>query len=795
MPTIRTRLVRQCAVLSFSIAALAGCGGGGGGGVSGAAVAPVSAPTPTPTPAPAPAPAPNFPVLVTSAAFSLPAIADPVERMAPAGHQLGRVLLPSGAAGPAGLTVEWLDASAPAAPRVLASARTDASGAFDIAGASSVAPADQWLRVTLPDGTVLRGFASGWTELSLGTEVALGEIARLRTAGALAARPLPMAELAIGQQSLSLLGQAQFAGQDTAAAIKSMTAFVTRFQPWNQFLERLSSATPDAGPGDVAAFLPFERVDATVPATLNADGVTSTPQVGVGCFVGTTPKWRECYVSVPSNADLSEQLSVRPGGIFLHNMGGTDGLDKLLYQIGDLPLLEFAPAVGTRVIYNNPQLVQDGDAAIHAAIKVTRRTYPVAPVTALGGTVAAIEVVLDYEVAILNTTTRQQADLLVRERRWFSPLGGRVRIASEGLARAGSTIVPGATTLTLNGAGFTVPTAFPLAGTVDAVTLPLAHRHAVASAARNRVYVATETNGGQILELDASTLATVRTVGTAGVPVRLAVSSDGARVYAALAGAVVVELRGADLSEVRRFTTAIASDPYSNAPFDRIADLAVDPFDAARVLAVLKSTRSTASGPAQLFSNGVLQASVSDSYYPDQVGWSSVRDEFFTGSFGSPQSLFRFRAGATSASELKSLLRVNEVGVTEAGGDILTASGTIIDAPSLTPRRSLALPGYSLVNCVRLDARSDVCEVAGFSTTVDNPIMRFDHASGAILGTFRPATSAALAACPVNPATQIWTASGKARLLPMADGRLLVSNGDGDQRCGLQLWTLHGYQN
>jgi hypothetical protein len=779
------RTVRQVAFLMFATVALAGCGGGGGGG----GAAPVGTPVPPPVATPA------FPVLQTSSSFSLTPIADPAERTAQAGHQLGRVLLPNGTTAPAGLKVEWLDASLPASPRVIASAVTDANGAFDIAGTSNVAAADQWLRVTLADGVAVRGFASGWTELSFGTEVAVSEIARLRAAGALATRPLPMDELAIGQQSLSLLGQARYAGQGTTGAITSLTALLAQFVPWNQYLDRLSSATPAAGAGDVAAFLPFTATDQPRPATLIDNGVSTDLTVSLHCTVDAVPNWRECGVGAANQNDIAEQLSVRPGGIFLHNIGGPDGIDQLLNQIGDLPILEFAPVIGTRVIYNNPQIVQASDAAIHAAIKVTRRTYPVAPVAVKGGSVAAIEVVFDYEVAILNTTTKQQVDLLVRERRWFSPLVGRVRIASEGMARSGSSVTPASMSLTFDTRSFTAPTTLPLAGVMDAAAVPLTHKYVAVSAATNRLYVSTDSNGGQILELDASTLATLRTVGTAGAARRVAVSSDGTRIYAALPGATILELRNTDLGEVRRFNAAITFPNSFDAPLDKIGALAVDPFNAERVLLTLQATLTSATGPVQLYDAGTLQSSIAANKYLDAIGWTAAPGEFLAAYTGSPQSVFRFQASPGVPTELASLLGVPEVSVTESYGDILTSRGTAIDARSLTQHGTLALPGYTLRSCVRLDARSDLCEVEGIAVNgVDAPYIRFDHASGAYLGIYRPAAQAALAGCPVNPTTQIWTAAGRAVLQPLPDGRIIVSNGDADQRCGLQVWSLHGYQ-
>jgi len=777
------RTVRQLAALMFATVALAGCGGGGGGS------APAGAPVPPPVATPA------FPVLQTSSSFSLAPIADPAGRTALAGHQLGRVLLPNGTTASAGLKVEWLDASLPASPRVIAAATTDANGAFDIAGASSVAAADQWLRVTLADGAVLRAFASGWTELSFGTEVAVSEIARLRAAGALTARPLPMDELATAQQSLSLLGQARYAGEGTAAAVSSLTALLAQFAPWNQYLDRLSSATPAAGAGDVAAFLPFTEMDQARPATLVDNGVSSDLTVSFHCTLDAIPNWRECGVGAANHNDIAEQLSVRPGGIFLHNIGGPDGIDQLLNQIGDLPVLEFAPVIGTRVIYNNPQIVQASDAAIHAAIKVTRRTYPVAPVAVKGGSVAAIEVVFDYEVALLNTTTKQQVDLLVRERRWFSPLVGRVRIASEGLVRSGSTISPASMSLTFDPRTFTAPTALPLAGVMDATAIALTHKHVAVSPSTNRLYVSTDNNGGQILELDAATLVTLRTVGTAGAARRLAVSSDGSRIYAALPGATIIELRNADLGEVRRFNAAITFPNSFDAPLDKVNELAVDPFNAERVLLTLHASLTTASGPVQLFNAGALQSSIGSNKLLDTIGWSATPDEFLAAYTGSPQSVFRFRASPGVPTELASLLGVPEVGVMESNGDILTARGTAIDARSLKQHGTLALPGYTLRACVRLDARSDLCEVEAVAVNgVDAPYVRFDHASGAYLGVYRPAAQAALAGCPINPTTQIWTAAGRAILQPLPDGRIIVSNGDADQRCGLQVWTLRGYQ-
>lgn len=785
--TRAVRRWRHLAALAAVTMLLAACGGGGGAG-----------------PAPASAPASEFPTLPASS-FSLSAIAEPADRTPVAGRQQGRVLLADGAAAPAGLTVEWLDASGGAAPRVLASATTGAGGTFDMRGASAVASADQWLRVVLPDGTPLRAYASGWTEMSVGTEVALREIDRLRGNGAFDARALPMAELAAGQQSLGLLWQARFTAPAAADANQALSAFVGLAQPWNQYLTSLANATPPAGSGDIAMLLAPDVFDATVAATVsNQDGVRDTT-VALRGIVSPQPAVR-AFSMLFANENTPIRFVIQPQGIFLQARGGTGAEEKLMEQLGDLPLLEFAPAIGTRVIYDNPQMVATGFPTLHAAMKVTRRTYPAAPVRILGGaTVMAIEVVLDYEISVVHTDTQVKGDAVGRERRWFSPLAGVVRAATEARARGDLSVSAAWATVELGAVTFASPTMLPPDGAIDTRALPLAHRDAVHAAALNRIFVATDDNGGTILELDAATLATLRSVATAGLPSRLALSADGSRLYAGLDGGAVIELRTADLGTVHRFTLGAAE--FGQGAYDLVRDLAVDPFDAERVLVLAGHSpfHNGGNGPVMMFSAGKLAWRDAprytawnygwDSYSPGTLAWSPVRDEFLVSAIYLPTSLYRFRAGATAVSELAALVYVDPTGVREVGGELLTPKGKILDARTLATLRELKLDRFPVSNCSRLDARSDWCllnEMAPTSAT--GTYARLDNASGALLATYRLPAPPALAPCQDNPVPRPASAAGSARLTPMGNGRLLVSNGASQTRCGLQIWSLRGYQ-
>jgi hypothetical protein len=370
------------------------------------------------------------------------------------------------------------------------------------------------------------------------------------------------------------------------------------------------------------------------------------------------------------------------------------------------------------------------------------------------------------------------------------------------MGRVGAKVDQDSFALTMTDGGFSAPTAIPAAGVIDAVVAPLMQRDVVYSAALNRVLLVTDSNGGQLQVLDPATLAVLRTVPLPGVPERLAVSVDGSRVYVGKQGGSVTELRGGDFSTVREFT--VAAQP-GQAGTSVVAMLAVDPFDPLRVLMLASS--SAGSGTAVLlYRNGVLVPAVGPGpnsfdnagwgfYYLSTVAWSSVPDEFFGASLGSPQSLYRFRVGAGAGTLTASIERVDDVGVLENGSELISPKGKIFDARSLARLRTLALADVQIGGCMRLDAVSNICELPEtWSDTLLPLMVRFDNASGAVLGTYRPTGAPLLSQCPVSPSAQVSTSAGR-KLTAMGDGRILMANGAtaGPVRCGVQVWTLRGY--
>lgn len=780
-----------------TILAVTACGGGGGGNDGGDGQA-------------TPAPSEDFPVLQTSATFRLPDLPAPPDRTPVAGKYMGRVLLASGATARAGLRVDLLDATYPTTPRLMASGTTGENGDFVIAGTNDIAPVDQWLQVMLDNGAVLRAYPTGWTEITAGTEVAVAQISRLHQAGGLSGRPLLVSELALAQESVSLLWQARYVGSgySTTDVIADLHAFLSLHDPWNLLLQDLGLATKRGVVADVSELLPHSGETVISPSTLLESDVPYPVAVAVHttCLLGSYPLSSACMLSTNGRADLSEQLLVRHTGILLNPMASSaNGVDQIMAQVGPLPLLEFAPSIGTRVIYDNQRFVLQADPTIHAAIKITRRTYPAETMQALGRSIQAIQVVFDYEISLLNISTRQQADLLVRERRWFSPGGGRIRIESTGVARAGGQQVTSSVSLTANSVSgvFSSRKELPAAGKIDVRSAALPHRHAVYWEPLNRIYVASPgaAGGGQILELDATTLAILRTVATPGVPARLAVSRDSGRLYVGQDGGSVVEFVIPTLGIARQFGLVPTPDGQA---YDRVYDLAVDPHDPSRVLLLAgQSTIFGASGAVLIYQNGTLllrdapRYSARDygwGYYsPNAVAWSSVQNEFLTGSLGSPQNLYRFRAGADASTEVAALTRVDHIGMRDVGGEIVTSSGMLIAAGTLTPLRTFAFGSYRLRNCLRLDATSYLCEMEG-STTMTAPTMyvRLDANTGAYLGSYRPAIDNVMSACADGTSMEPSVGLGDARLTPLGDGRILVSTGSGDVRCSVQVWTLHG---
>jgi hypothetical protein len=282
-----------------------------------------------------------------------------------------------------------------------------------------------------------------------------------------------------------------------------------------------------------------------------------------------------------------------------------DLLSEILGEVGPLPLLEFPPAVGTRVLYDNPQFVLQIDSGIHASMRITRRTYPAEAVAALGGAPQGVRVVIDHEAAVLNLRTGEQVDLLMREQRWFAPGAGRVKAEAQTLSRRGTQVATESLSLTadgVSGVAFLAPTV-PFAGLADAQAIGLRHHHAVHAAAIGRVYAASPEQGGAIVELDAATLSPLRTLAVGTVPRRLAVAPDGQRLFAGLDDGSVAEWRLADGALMSR--TAPMLDPEGMA-LDRVLDLAIDPFDPRRVLALVGASASSGREAVVLLKDGQL---------------------------------------------------------------------------------------------------------------------------------------------------------------------------------------------
>jgi len=785
--------VTRCLIGVLGLSALlTGCGGGGGGSDGGGAA---GTPVPVPTKL-------EFPSMLTDSSFSLPALPAPPDRQVPANVQRGQVLSAPGMPVAAGLSVELLDATEPDMPRVLAFAKTMADGLFELqATAAGVAPADLSLRVTLGDGSTLRAWASGWTEISPGTEVAVREVARLRRAGAFATRALTAAELSAAQQSLSLLWLGRPAAVSPTAGVLALQRFVLNHASWNDLLNRMAADTPLKGSGDVAGLIPVGSV--TWNTDVVNDGQSSTATFLAGCSVNGEP--RNCSITASNQQELTDRFDVHATGVRLLPDGVTsDSLSALLTELGPLPLIEFPYVVGSRVLVDAPRFKLALDGNVRASVKITRRTYPVEAVQALGGRVPAVRVVLDYEIAILNFTTQKQVDVLAREQRWFSPQGGRVRMESTGIARAEGQLTPANLSVVANnvtGDFFASPT-LPYAGVARVQALGLRYRHAVYAPRLNRVFVSMAGNAGQLLELDADTLTTLRSVALPAVAGRLAVSIDGSRVYAGLDGGQVIELDTTTLTQQRQF--ALPADPYGRA-YDRIYDLAVDPFDASRVLLLAgQSGVFGNSGAVLLYRSGLLVQRDAPRYSADDYGWgyyspgalawTSRPDEFMAVSFSTPSSLYRLRTGLDAASEVASLERVDDVGWLEVGGEILSPQGRVIDSHTLAPLRRLRLADYALKDCQRQTAQNVLCQPkTGFSMTPPY-LALLDAATGDFKGAYVPRVGEVSNGCTGLGIREGSLGLDGAYLQPM-DGRrsLVFALGTGNRDyCSLQVWTLTG---
>lgn len=733
-------------------------------------------------------------------AFSLPVIETPLAHAPTFGTQKGRVFLDTATDGPFGLRVDLIDASAPSGPRVMASAVTSADGSFSInANFDSVAPVDQWLQITTGDKTVLRAFASGWTELTPGTEVAVREIVRLRKAGAFTRHPLTVSELSMAQETLSFIWQAKFSSYSINAALDVLVMHL-RFHPeWNKLLDKFGLDEPGNGAGDIAGLVPVS--DVTWPATVGLSiGSTAVKQTSTSssCFERADRDSRDCMMSYVNESGQGEQdqMSVLRTGIRLKPIVTGKTLGSVLVRIGELPVIEFPHLVGTRVIYRNPKLAVDRD--VMASVRITRHTYPTTSVSALNGSVQAVKVILDHEIGVINSRSGKRDDFLVRESRWYSPQGGRVRMESIRLSRDGVQTTSQASAMvvnSVNGEFFRGPV-LPFAGVMDVRAVALRHRHAIYSKALDRIFVATDTGTGEILELDPSNLSTLRTLAVSPAPSRVALSADGSRLYVGHIGGFVSEFRTGDLSQARRFK--LPNDGYGN-PYQGVYDLAVDPFDASRVMVLAgQSPDYSGSGAALIYRDGnLLQINAPsihagwDYYSPYTIAWSSVRDEFFGAFLGSPFNLYRFRTGDTGPTEVSSLLRTEDIGYNDVAGEILTGQGSILDAKTFAAQRALSLKPFGLRACNRFDADSALCEPwDGFSRSPPYYV-HINYTTGALLGTYRPfiREEDVLNGCPGTYTREHSLGLDSRIVTPMGNGRSLVSAGE---MCTVQVWTLHG---
>jgi WD40 repeat protein len=782
--------LRACS--SVLVLVLASCGGGGGDG---------GAP-PNGGGAGGGGSTGNFPTLVPSGSFQLPAFTEPPDRSVTAGVQRGEVRTGAGTTAPEGLTVELLDASNAASPRVLGTGLTDSSGAFSINGdVTSVGAANRLLRVEVGGGVVLRAFASGWTEITPGTEVAVQELTRLQKAGRFSG--VATGPLAASQESLSLVWLGSYVTLPPGQAVASLLVEM-RFQAaWNSWLDRLSKGAT-TGAGDIAVLVPVS--DVTWPSLVTKGGLPPAAlRVQSGCSSGLASDNNSCAISAASDPDLREAFVVDLLGAKLREETiSTDPLSNLLSQVGDLPLLEFPAVVGKRVLYDDPRFVLSADTNIHASVKITRRTYPAQSTSALGGSPQAIRVVLDYEIAMLNMTNGAQTDLLVREQRWFTPKGGRIRIDSIGLARSGTQVVNDSLSVVANsliGVTTLAPT-IPFAGVVDARALPLRHYQAVYSAAFDRVYASSPDDGGKILELSATTLDTLRTLSVGVVPRSLAVSSDGQRLFAGLDDGSIAEWSVATLTQLSRTVPMV--DPYGVA-IDRVFSLAIDPFDSRRVLALVGASSGSGRGAVAAFRNGDLLLRDAPRfnalgwgwgyYTPFTIAWTSVPNEFLSMGIRGPNQLNRFSVGNTVFGELLSVDFGEEVGTIEIGGEIVTDKGSVLDGATFANKRSLTLAPLGLRDCSRMEAGFSLCRVKDDAFAPPNLVL-LTHATSDFVGVYQPAVATVTNGCPERGVRENSLGLDDLRVASMGNRRLLASSlsagADGTQRCNLQIWALRG---
>lgn len=730
----------------------------------------------------------GYPVVTQRDGFRFPSLADVPVQSATAGQQRGRVLDAGGAPAAAGWRVELVDASNPDVPVVLATGTTVSGGTFELAEPSAAAiPSSRWIRITRPDASQVRAFAAGWTEVTPGTELAVAELSRLDKAGAFA-HTLTSSEIDAAQRSGTVWWHGQPERPASAAAQVAMLEQLRVNERWNAMLDNLAAATPLPGAGDVSRFMP--QTSASLETTVTRNGAVAAERLFINCTRRNEQPTRDCSILSGQATDQDQQWTSSQDGIRVVPTRPVDVVAQLLSQAGPMPLLEYPHAVGTRVVFDNPRMTLSASGTTYrGSVKVTRRTYPMAPVSALGTSLPAVQVVLDYEAALV--VGHDQIELLSRETSWYAPGKGRVRHDKWSIRRGDSTQLSSQVVDSVSDNAVADPV-LPRAGRIDLVSTPLRHRDAVPATAQDRIYAVVPE--GALLELDGKTLAVLRRLELPASPWRVAASADGSRVYVGLDGASVAEIDTANLAIVRRF--AVPTGPQGEI-HDRVYGLSVDPFDASRVLVLAGDSSVFGNfGTVFIFRAGVWVPASAPTTYPDHgwaaywltsVSWSSVRDEFLGMSGGSPTDLYRFRMGAGTVSVQATAQRPDDGSQEDLGGRIVTPLGSVLDAITFNSTRTLELSGFAVRRCGWLDVGGALCQPIAFG---DPELVHLDATSGAFLGAYRPTVTHVASGCDsddeeINLFESLRRTFGGGRVL--VSGRLVD-----DHRCSLQVWSMHG---
>jgi hypothetical protein len=786
--TCRVFAMRAAILLALALL-LAGCGGGGGGSNIGSTPAPDVFPTPA-----------------ISATFSLPALAEPPLAQQPIpGVLRGSVSVAPGEAAPPGVRVELIDATIVSSPTVLAAGTTDSQGRYQLPDlGASLAPVRRWIRAQIP-GMPLRAFARPIADVSPGTEAAVLDIMRIVAATDIGSR-LSGHELQQLQELASLHAEGLPPRPDgvtrASAALQSLFALDT----WTRYVTDAGSSNSDAVPDDIGGLWPLgSEYAVTISETIN-----SRPNIGTATFLascertppGADPGERICNWSTSRRDDLSASFRIGAAKVIEQlNLRSEFVEDNVLRLANPVPWIEFPPLLGTRVLYENRRVRLPEYPDLRAYLKVTRRTYPIENVQALGRTVRALRVVMDYEMALLNIATGMQADLLERKSVWLAPTGGPVRVDVELRLREGMTFASASLSqvATFSNGGVLDSPRRPIRTPAAVIALPLEHRHATYSAARDVVYVAVPTpTGGAVLEKDPASLQTLRQFTTPAVPGRLAVSSDGARLYVGLDGGTIAEYRLSDLAVVRSFS--LPPRGSRGAP-DRVAWMSVDPLNAARILAVGTEPTFLGGTPElSVFLSGALLfdalagepgAASWSLIHPSFAAWSTVPDEFVVTNDLSPASMYRLRATAAGAVRINSLDRASDTGFVDLDGTIITQYGRVLNANSLDTLRQLTVAGIGIRDCAAVGAFGAFCGLM----SGDDTYVLLDKRDGGVMGVFSPQLSASPSGCAGGTAISgSLGIFGRDAFTDMGGNRVLlsgISDGRGN-KCTLQSWRLIG---